>query len=273
MRPHTWKRRGVLWSIAGTILLLALATVPSLAHPSPPPAQHSTALFQATGTLVVTVFHDLNQNHVQDAGEPGLSGVNVKVFLVSDGVSGPIATSTTGGDGKATFTGLNPAQYRVEIEPLASYAAIAGKTRLVTVLGGLETNIAFPLAQIQTPTPGPSPTQGATPTIAPTFTPTPTPPPTNTPLPTDTPLVSPTPTGSATPTPTQTATPTPTGTLFPITPILITTTPGVYVTVTPSGPVYRLPDTGGGGMPLMWAVGFGLLMLAAAGLRRLFREA
>ena len=273
MKPHTQNGRGMLWSIAGAILLLALATVPSLARPSSPPLPGDSASFQATGTLVVAVFHDLNQNQVQDPGEPGLSGVDVKVFLVSDGVSGPIATGTTGGDGKATFTGLNPAQYRVEIEPLTSYAAIAGESRLVTVLGGLETNIAFPLVQIQTPTPGPSPTQGATPTTAPTFTPTTTPSPTNTPPPTDTPFLSPAPTGSATPTPTQTATPTPTGTLFPITPILITTTPGVYVTVTPSGPVTRLPDTGGGGEELLWAIGFGFLLLIVAGLRRLFREA
>lgn len=265
---------GSLWrATAGAILLLVLAALPSMAHPALPSFQPTASHLQATGSLVVTVFHDLNQNQVQDAGEPGLGGVNVKVFIISDGVSGPIATGTTGSDGRATFTGLNPAQYRVEIEPLTSYAAIAGNSRLVTVLGGLETNVAFPLVEIQTPTPGPSPTQGATPTTAPTFTPTATPSPTNTPLPTDTPFVSPTPTGSATPTATQTATPTPTGTLFPITPILITTTPGVYVTVTPSGPVSRLPDTGAGGAPLVWAVGFGLLMLAAAGLRRLFREA
>lgn len=277
MRPHTRRMNGSSWrAVVGAILLLVLTALPSLAHPALPPFRLTALNLQATGSLVVTVFHDLNQNQVQDAGEPGLGGVTVKVFIISDGVSGPIATGTTGGDGRATFTGLNPAQYRVEIEPLTSYAAIAGSSRLVTVLGGLETNVAFPLVEIQTPTPGPSPTQGATPTTAPTFTPTSTPSPTNTPPPpppTDTPFVSPTPTGSATPTPTQTPTATPTGTLFPITPILITTTPGVYVTVTPSGPVSRLPDTGAGGAPLVWAVGFGLLMLAAAGLRRLFREA
>ncbi|GEM_PF-3716790 len=277
MSTHPWPTRGMVKGFLGGLLLLALAVVPSLAAPASPEMRPQRGrVFQAGGTLNVIAFHDLNQNQVQDAGEPGLSGVGVQVFLITDGVSGPVASGTTDSTGRITFSNLSPAQYRVEISPLTSYAAIAGETRLVTVLGGLETNVAFPLVEIQTPTPGPSPTQGATPTVAPTFTPTPTPPPTDTPPPpppTDTPFVSPTPTGTTTPTPTETATATPTGTLFPITPILITTTPGVYVTVTPAGPVTRLPDTGADALALVWAVGFGVLMLVAAGLRRLFREA
>ncbi|MDQ7028688.1 MAG: SdrD B-like domain-containing protein [Ardenticatenia bacterium] len=180
MRAHTWRARSTFTGILGGLLLLALAVIPSLASPHRPHQTARRLSFQATGTLIVIAFHDLNQNQVQDSGEPGLSGVGVQVFLITDGVSGPVASGSTDSTGQITFSNLSPAQYRVEISPLTSYAAIAGETRLVTVLGGLETNVAFPLVEIQTPTPGPSPTQGATPTVAPTFTPTPTPPPTDT---------------------------------------------------------------------------------------------
>ncbi len=56
------------------------------------------------------VWEDLNGNGLQDAGEPGVPGVTVELY-VCDGVL--IATTTTDDEGLYLFTGLMPGSYRV----------------------------------------------------------------------------------------------------------------------------------------------------------------
>ena len=55
------------------------------------------------------VWNDLNQNGIQDAGEPGLAGVLVKLV----GANGVIDTKTTNADGAYSFTGLAAGSYYV----------------------------------------------------------------------------------------------------------------------------------------------------------------
>ncbi|MFN8060706.1 MAG: SdrD B-like domain-containing protein [Vicinamibacterales bacterium] len=59
------------------------------------------------------VWHDLNNNGIAEAGEPGLSGVTVRLFA-ADGVTllGTTSTSSTGIYG---FAGLTPGDYLVEV--------------------------------------------------------------------------------------------------------------------------------------------------------------
>lgn len=271
----------------GVLCLLLISSEVMARTDDSMPASANTSL-QDTGTLRVIVFDDVNENEVRNRGEPGVSGINVEIFSTGDDGGSSIDSETTNSSGEATFT-LDPGNYRVTISipDTFSYATLAGEDRFVSVLADLDTEVTFPVIQVgtqATATTAATSPPGETPTTAPTFTatltPTVTPSPTNTSVMTNTPVSTDTPgptaTNTSTPTqtatPTQTTTPTPTGTLFPITPILITTTPGVFVTTTPIPGVTRLPDTGVGSEALLWAVGFGALMLMAAGLRRFLRR-
>jgi uncharacterized repeat protein (TIGR01451 family) len=64
------------------------------------------------------VWHDLNADGVQDAGEPGIT--NVTVSLYDDG-GNPLRSTSTGDDGDYAFTDLTPGDYRVEFTPPNGY--------------------------------------------------------------------------------------------------------------------------------------------------------
>jgi hypothetical protein len=65
-----------------------------------------------TGSIGDFVWADLNRNGVQDAGEPGLDGVTVRLRAASGAV---IATTVTGPSGFYAFTGLCRGDYTVEV--------------------------------------------------------------------------------------------------------------------------------------------------------------
>ena len=69
----------------------------------------------AVGDLV---FEDIDGDGVQDAGEPGISGVGVTLFLVDPITGDPveIATTTTDGSGLYDFADLAPGAYFVEFD-------------------------------------------------------------------------------------------------------------------------------------------------------------
>lgn len=256
------------------------------AHPGR--AEHQRAQTDpGTGTIRGIVYNDLNLNQVRDTGEPGVASATVELF--EDGGT-PIASHVTDASGSFEFADVPAGRnYRLKLMNPEGFATTSGDERVVTVLKDTTVEVAFalyqPSAAANTPTGEPGPRE--TPTLGPTFTPTPTNTPTPTPVPTDTPVptetprptdtVAPTVTTTVTPslTPSVSPTPSPTGTFFPLTPIAtyITTTPGVMVTVTPAATPGRaagqLPTTGSG-TPLLWAVGFGVLMVSAGLARRLF---
>lgn len=71
-----------------------------------------------------TVFFDANGDGGQNVGEPGISGVEVRLFYAGpDGVfdatelAKPVQTVTTGADGTYSFIGLPPGAYRVSVDP------------------------------------------------------------------------------------------------------------------------------------------------------------
>jgi protocatechuate 3,4-dioxygenase beta subunit len=59
------------------------------------------------------VWHDLNQNGIQDAGEPGIEGVVVTLTTGTAGAETVVGTRTTDAFGYYVFNDLNPGNYRL----------------------------------------------------------------------------------------------------------------------------------------------------------------
>ena len=79
------------------------------------------------------VFNDLDGNGAQDAGEPGLSGVDV--VLRQGGTA--VATTTTDGDGNYTFAGLAAGTYTVDPAGPGGFSATTGNDpATVTISAG-----------------------------------------------------------------------------------------------------------------------------------------
>ncbi len=191
------------------------------------------------GSLGYLVWEDLNGNGIQEAGEPGIPGVMIRLA----GPNGLVLTTTTDSNGFYNFTGLNAGTYAVMVDnstlPSGNYSLTTNNNPLVVTLtsGATFYDANFGFRQPPRPnfyaiylpivikSPSPTPTPTSTPTNTPTITPTPskTSTPTMTPLPTDTSTPTTTPTPSNTPTTTPSPTHTPTA--------LPTATPGLIAGV------------------------------------------
>lgn len=66
-----------------------------------------------SGSIGDFVWHDLNRNGIQDAGEPGIGNVTVNLL---DGNGNPIKSTFTDGGGFYQFTGLCAGTYFVEVD-------------------------------------------------------------------------------------------------------------------------------------------------------------
>ena len=67
----------------------------------------------AAATIGDFVWEDLNNNGIQDDGEPGIAGVTVRL---QDAGGSDLATTTTNGSGMYTFGDLSPGDYRVQVD-------------------------------------------------------------------------------------------------------------------------------------------------------------
>ena len=76
--------------------------------------------YKNTGSVGDRVWNDANGNGVQDAGEPGISGVTVQLLDASNNV---VATTTTAGDGNYTFNNLAAGTYTVKVSGLPAGTA------------------------------------------------------------------------------------------------------------------------------------------------------
>jgi SdrD B-like domain/Secretion system C-terminal sorting domain len=90
------------------------------------------------GVIGDFVWNDLNNNGIQDAGEPGIPGVTMTLYNVgADGIQGngddgPTLTTTTDANGYYVFTNLDPSKYVVAAAPVAGYtnsAAVQGTNK------------------------------------------------------------------------------------------------------------------------------------------------
>lgn len=206
-----------------------------------------------TASIGDRVWHDLNGNHLQDDGEPGVANVTVNLLNAAGESTGQ--STITPADGSYSFAGLTPDTYMIEFVPpvgmdfvtkdqgnddaLDSDADPATGRTAATAFGvGSNTTVDAGLVEAE-PTPTPmstptstpvtpepsetveptatSPTQTPTPTFTPPSTTTGTPQPTETAEPTSDPSETPAPTGTSAPTntPVPGATPTPSPTATP----------------------------------------------------------
>ncbi|MCK5739727.1 hypothetical protein KAH55_11115, partial [bacterium] len=94
------------------------------------------------------VWEDQNADGRQDSGEPGMSGVTVR--LLDGGTNSVISTTITNGSGLYAFTGLSFGNYRVEIVPPANYHVtiqnVGGNMTDSDVSPVDNRTVAFPLA-------------------------------------------------------------------------------------------------------------------------------
>ncbi len=95
----------------------------------------------ATGGIGDRVWHDVDGDGVQDAGEPGIKNVTVNL---TDSNGDLVATTTTGGGGIYGFTGLVAGDYRVEVTDLSgilsglNLTTASNPTALIALAAGAE---------------------------------------------------------------------------------------------------------------------------------------
>jgi len=68
------------------------------------------------------VWNDLNQNGIQDAGEPGVNGVTVHLY---DSTGNLVGTTMTAGGGLYSFTNLEPGEYYLDFAEPYGFAFVA----------------------------------------------------------------------------------------------------------------------------------------------------
>jgi hypothetical protein len=103
------------------------------------------------GVIAGTLFNDLNRNHIQDAGEVGLSGRTIKLYKGAGWWwgfkknKGFITTATTDANGHYSFTGLADGVYSVEEINAPGWRQITGDFRRIVIKNGsskLDANFA-----------------------------------------------------------------------------------------------------------------------------------
>jgi hypothetical protein len=232
------------------------------------------------------VWDDLNQNGLQDGGEPGLSDIPVQLNCLGPDAQPntaddlTIASTTTDASGIYSFSNVLPRDYYISFTEPMSYVFTlqdqggddtidsdtdaAGRTAVFTVQSN-ESTQSWDAGVYEEPGPTPTPTATATPTATPTDTPTATATstPTNSPTTTATPTHTPTATATSTNTPTETAAPTLTATATE-TPTA-SATQGATPTATLLPTNVDLVDIQGQGninpLTLVLLLGFGLIIL------------
>ena len=85
------------------------------------------------------VWQDTNGNGTQDAGEPGIAGVTVKLYKVVAGIDVLEDTTTTNASGNYLFEGLEPGSYRVEVV-MPTTRLVPGYLQEFTTKGGTTLN-------------------------------------------------------------------------------------------------------------------------------------
>ncbi|MBL9135953.1 MAG: carboxypeptidase regulatory-like domain-containing protein, partial [Verrucomicrobiales bacterium] len=93
---------------------------------------------QAAGTIGGIVFDDLNGNGIQETGEPGLGGVDVKLL----GTSGQ-RNAVTSGNGSYLFTGVDPGAYTLEETDPAGFSSTTPNLRTLILTSGAAVTANF----------------------------------------------------------------------------------------------------------------------------------
>ncbi|MCB0521638.1 MAG: T9SS type A sorting domain-containing protein [Saprospiraceae bacterium] len=98
------------------------------------PGNHSVSITDANGCACIAqvslnspskignfVWNDLNQNGIQDTGEPGVAGITVQLSGTTNAGQNPVnLTTTTDSTGQYKFDGLVPGFYKIKVVPSAN---------------------------------------------------------------------------------------------------------------------------------------------------------
>jgi len=95
-----------------------------------------TTVLQLTGAITTHKFHDLNGNGILDAGEPGLSGWEIRLYTGSDCVPPALTNGFTDASGNVTFSNLTPGDYSVSEMLQAGWQNTADLCQDVTLAAG-----------------------------------------------------------------------------------------------------------------------------------------
>jgi hypothetical protein len=107
--------------------------------------------YRNTSVIGNFVFRDLNQNGMQDPGEPGISGVTVTVVNTTTGI--PIYTTTTDIGGFYSFSTTNLAAggvYSVMFTNPTGMVPVTNTSAAITGVGSVGNNITFTLSATNT---------------------------------------------------------------------------------------------------------------------------
>lgn len=146
LSSRTYKRHfRVSWVLP--LALLALLLVGSWFSMPDIGKAEAEATIPGTGQIVGKVFNDINGNTEQDAGEPGLADVNVKIF---NAANQEIADLTTAADGGYARDNLAPGAYTVVETDPAGFGSTTPNERAAAVVSGAVTTINFGDRQLGT---------------------------------------------------------------------------------------------------------------------------
>lgn len=101
--------------------------------PPPPPSS-------PRGSIGCSVFDDLDQNGIRDAGEAGVAGVTIRL-LNAQNVA--VASTVTAADGSYSFASLTPGTYTVVQDQPKGYSPTTAVTRQVEVLANQNVAACF----------------------------------------------------------------------------------------------------------------------------------
>lgn len=99
---------------------------------------------QAQGAISGVLYADNNNNRSQEGSETGISGATVTLF----NASGPIASTTSDGNGYYVFSGLTPALYQVQATTPTGWVALSATTKSANLGSGSATITNFRYQQL-----------------------------------------------------------------------------------------------------------------------------
>mgnify|MGYP002391175582 CR=1 FL=1 len=101
-----------IFNLANNVISTTLWDAGIIKYRTPTPTRTQTPI-----NIGNFVWHDLNQNGIQDAGEPGVAGITVQLWNADK--TSLIHSTTTNGSGVYTLVAPLPGDYRVRVVPFA----------------------------------------------------------------------------------------------------------------------------------------------------------
>lgn len=101
-----------IFSLANNVISTTVWDAGIIKYRTPTPTRTQTPI-----NIGNFVWHDLNQNGIQDAGEPGVAGITVQLWNADK--TSLIHSTTTNGSGVYTLVAPLPGDYRVRVVPFA----------------------------------------------------------------------------------------------------------------------------------------------------------